>query len=253
MKAVLEERSGLVLPAHVAQARRRPTCIDLFSGAGGFSLGVIHAGFEVVCAVEWSEWAAITYLLNLGQWPMRLEFATPADKARLNAVLEKHLRKTGTLPFPGSNRPPENPPVRSFLFGDIRHVTGDMLRATAAMGQQTLDTVCCSPPCQGFSTANIHARKGKWSPQNELVFEAARLIHELQPNTWIMENVPQIGKFVTPEGVPVLELFALIADQGTSLAEGLKRLGKPVHLVRRKLRKAQKEQAEPATSQASLF
>ena len=45
---------------------RRPKAIDLFSGPGGLSLGVTHAGFDVVGAVEWNKAAFKTYAYNLG-------------------------------------------------------------------------------------------------------------------------------------------------------------------------------------------
>lgn len=38
------------MPASVEIAQRRPIAVDLFSGVGGFSLGFIQAGFEVVTA-----------------------------------------------------------------------------------------------------------------------------------------------------------------------------------------------------------
>jgi DNA (cytosine-5)-methyltransferase 1 len=40
--------------------------IDLFSGAGGLTLGFVRAGFEPVLAVEVDEWAAKTYKANFG-------------------------------------------------------------------------------------------------------------------------------------------------------------------------------------------
>lgn len=45
-------------------SERRLTAIDLFCGAGGLSLGLRWAGFEVLGAVEISELAARTYRLN---------------------------------------------------------------------------------------------------------------------------------------------------------------------------------------------
>lgn len=44
---------------------KRPTGVDLFAGAGGFSLGMRRAGFKILVAVENDKWAAQTYRANL--------------------------------------------------------------------------------------------------------------------------------------------------------------------------------------------
>jgi len=43
---------------------KRPTGIDLFAGAGGFSLGMRQGGFRILAAVENDKWAAQTYRAN---------------------------------------------------------------------------------------------------------------------------------------------------------------------------------------------
>ncbi len=58
---------GLYLPSSVSQEKRRPKAIDLFAGAGGFSLGLVQAGFHVVGAVDNDAWATMTYLTNLAR------------------------------------------------------------------------------------------------------------------------------------------------------------------------------------------
>src|SRR5262245_5804023 len=42
-----------------------PTCVDLFCAAGGLSLGLRQAGFELVSAIDSSKPAVQTYRLNL--------------------------------------------------------------------------------------------------------------------------------------------------------------------------------------------
>lgn len=42
----------------------KPKCIDLFSGCGGFTLGMAKAGLDVVGHVEWADDPLETYEFN---------------------------------------------------------------------------------------------------------------------------------------------------------------------------------------------
>ncbi len=42
----------------------KPTVMDLFAGAGGFSLGFSEAGFPIATAIEIDEWASETFQSN---------------------------------------------------------------------------------------------------------------------------------------------------------------------------------------------
>ena len=49
----------------VTRSRKRPTAIDLFCGAGGLSLGLHRAGFDVLVGADSDEWAVRTHDANL--------------------------------------------------------------------------------------------------------------------------------------------------------------------------------------------
>lgn len=249
--------SGLIVPRTLAQHNPKPTCVDLFAGAGGFSLGMIEAGFEVVCAVDNDPWAAITYLTNLGSWPMTVHCVTPEDKIRLSKTLEKcakgrHQQNTlEAYPICGEHRPPGRTPVRSFIFGDAAKVTGDLISEVSQVPIGSLHTVVGGPPCQGYSFAgkrNVH------DPRNSMVFEMARLVWELRPDTFVFENVPGIQSMTTPEGLPVVEVFIAIAQHGKTYHDALRHVARttkaPVHFTKRS---KQNSPTKPQTSQASLF
>ena len=210
----------LILPEAVARKRLKPkpTAIDLFCGCGGMSLGFIQAGYEVVCAVDNDPMAVVTYLANLGQWPIPIHFTDTEAHDTFETYLQKHMDATAkrsehglaTLPMPGSHRPADRTPVRSFIFGDVRKVTGEMLAEVS--GEDVVDVLAGSPPCQGFSQAGKRRIR---DDRNALLFEMARIVCEARPNTMVMENVPGIMSMVTAEGMPVVDQFTRILEEGS--------------------------------------
>ena len=78
------------------------------------------------------------------------------------------------------------------FHGDIAKLTGaECMRLAGGIAPGELDVLDGSPPCQGFSTAG----KRKFDdPRNSLFKEFARLLRELQPRVFVMENVTGMVK-----------------------------------------------------------
>lgn len=124
----------------MARDTRRPIAIDLFAGAGGFSLGVEQAGFDVAIAVENDPVHAAVHTFNF--------------------------------------------PQTRVLCADIATLEADRIRALL---EGEIDLLVAGPPCQGFSIAGKHNLK---DDRNSLVFHFCRLVGELRPRYFVMENVP---------------------------------------------------------------
>lgn len=128
--------------------------VSLFAGCGGSSLGYKWAGCNVRLALEFQKYAAEVYRLNHPHTP----------------VIEK----------------------------DIRKVSGQELLDCAGLGEGEVDIVDGSPPCSGFSVCgNVEKDWGKVKVYSagikqrvdDLFFEYARLIGELEPMVFVAENV----------------------------------------------------------------
>ncbi|NEP12072.1 MAG: DNA cytosine methyltransferase [Symploca sp. SIO2C1] len=136
-------------PHNPTQTLKRPVAIDLFAGAGGFSLGIEQAGFDVALAVEQDPIHAAVYAFNFPQTKVLCK-----DVAQLSSQeIQQALAKLAT---------------------DKR------------LQHNQIDLVIGGPPCQGFS--NIGKRRLD-DVRNNLVFEFCRLVKELQPRYFVMENV----------------------------------------------------------------
>lgn len=215
-------QSGLYLPPETGRRGLWgpwPLAIDLFCGAGGFSLGVHQAGFRVIAAVDNDPWAVKTYLINLGTYPVEIHGIEPGDRERLDAEWTKGLKKrpSGLADFTVSGsgwiKTDGNgiPGCPHFWFGDIRRLSGQTILDTLGLKPGDVDLVFGGPPCQGFSRGG---RRDVMDPRNSLVFEFARLVLEIRPKTMAMENVPDIVNMRTPEGLPVLDALARVLSDG---------------------------------------
>lgn len=97
---------------------------------------------------------------------------------------------------------------------DVRKVDGRTLTQLANLPpHQRLDLLTGGPPCQGFSRQR---RGADVDPRNDLVFEFERLVREVQPRSFLMENVAAI---LAPRGAAIF----------SELVTRFQRLGYRVH------------------------
>lgn len=134
------------------------TAVSTFSGAGGSCTGYRMVGFRVLWASEFIDAAAETYAANHPE-----------------TILDRR---------------------------DIREVSGADILAACGLHAGELDLLDGSPPCAAFSTAGKREEGwGKVKPYSDksqrvddLFFEYVRLLRELQPKTFIAENVSGLVK-----------------------------------------------------------
>ncbi|WRB28880.1 DNA cytosine methyltransferase [Helicobacter pylori] len=134
------------------------TYISLFSGAGVGCYGLLEEGFECVAT---------------------------------NEILEKRLniqRINNKCKFD-----------EGYICGDIKEleIKEKILKRiefySKKFGNDRVDLVVATPPCQGMSVAN-HKKKNDEIKRNSLVVESVDLIKQIKPRFFILENVPSFYK-----------------------------------------------------------
>jgi DNA (cytosine-5)-methyltransferase 1 len=127
--------------------------ISLFTGAYGLDLGIEQAGFHTVSVVEKDHNATKTVALNR---PFLQESAIPRE---IENVSSQKLLEEG----------------------------GKVLNLDRALQPGEVDLVTGGPPCQPFSTAG--KRGSIMDPRGSLFMDFIRIVKEVQPRFFLMENV----------------------------------------------------------------
>lgn len=83
-----------------------------------------------------------------------------------------------------------NFPHTAILCRSIEDITGEEIRKHSKIGDRQIDVVFGGPPCQGFS---IIGKRSLNDSRNALVFHFVRLVLELKPLFFVMENVPGLA------------------------------------------------------------
>jgi DNA (cytosine-5)-methyltransferase 1 len=102
-----------------------------------------------------------------------------------------------------------NFPDAAVVCADVRSISGDDIRKAAGLGRRPIDAVVGGPPCQGFSLIGHRVLE---DPRNSLVFHFFRLVAELKPRVFVMENVP--GMATGPHTELLRELIQRFAEGG---------------------------------------
>lgn len=127
-------------------------CVDLFAGAGGFSLAAIESGLHVKAAVEFDKSACLTYKENM-----------PHVQSPAPVIYSKDILKLS----------PKDILDNDFAEGEV------------------CDIVLGGPPCQGFSRHRIKDA-GVDDDRNILILRYFEYVRALRPKLFLMENVPGI-------------------------------------------------------------
>jgi DNA (cytosine-5)-methyltransferase 1 len=77
-----------------------------------------------------------------------------------------------------------NHPETETILGNVEHVTGEQIKGLA--GSDDIDLIAGGPSCQGFST---HGKRIQDDPRNFLFKHFVRLVDEVRPKMFLMENV----------------------------------------------------------------
>jgi DNA (cytosine-5)-methyltransferase 1 len=125
-------------------------CIDLFSGAGGFTFAAAQSGYSVRLAIEYDKHAAQTLSDNIGLF--------------------------------------QGDPC-TVLNQDILRLDPSELAARTFDEDTRCDLVLGGPPCQGFSTHRINDA-GVDDERNKLINTYFEFVRAFRPRVFLMENVP---------------------------------------------------------------
>ncbi|MFM6312128.1 MAG: DNA cytosine methyltransferase [Dolichospermum sp.] len=102
-----------------------------------------------------------------------------------------------------------NFPFWTVLCKSVEETTGEEIRNSSQIANQEIDVVFGGPPCQGFS---LIGKRSFDDPRNSLVFHFIRLVRELQPKFFVLENVK--GMTVGKHKEFIAEIISQFSESG---------------------------------------
>ncbi|WP_435138839.1 DNA cytosine methyltransferase [Pseudopelagicola sp. nBUS_19] len=159
-KVITDSRTGVrYLSPSVESSENQPTVVSLFSGAGGFDIGLEQAGFKTIACIDFDADCRETLEANRPEW-----LVIDGDSYEHKFGAAKRAK------------------------GDIRSIGAEEVLSAVGRSVGEIDLVVGGAPCQPFS--NMGKKHGKDDERNgDLFLDFVRFVKELQPKAFIFENV----------------------------------------------------------------
>ena len=141
------------------------TVVDLFSGAGGLSLG-----FDNPERIE-----------QIGEKEYDITTFSPRFQTELAVEYDEDAAETFE----------ENFEHATVIEGNITELTAEDILAEV---NEDLDVIVGGPPCKGFSKLNQIKTENLDDDRNELWEEFHKVVEQAEPQVFVMENVPRFLK-----------------------------------------------------------
>lgn len=179
--------------------------IDLFCGCGGFSRGFVESGFKTLLAIEIDENAANSYALNYNGTVFEKKLNKIPEK-EMYFKLEDFMTNSDISEFKKVNQYSKlNPMV---LNEDIREINANIILKMIKdrFSNENVDLIIGGPPCEGYTGANKDREKIPFNRLykdrvGRLVLEYIRIVGDISPEVFVMENVPGILNYETRENL----------------------------------------------------
>ena len=141
-----------------AQDKKKYYAISLFSGAGGFDIGVEAAGFTTKLCTDIDFHSCQTLLNNKDKLK-----SDPVHHFLSEAIIKQK---------------------------NIKEYSTEEILKDAGLKKEEVALVYGGPPCQSFSIFGL--RKGMEDPRGTLLWDYLRVIRDIEPECFIFENVAGI-------------------------------------------------------------
>lgn len=166
-----------------------PTCVSLFSGAGGLDVGAHNAGFRTLVAIEYERryaqtlsdnaWLSTASHTEFDRWFDSQLPSLGSVAAQSAPLLRERLRSAVGRPNAMSDC--------RIINSDIADVKTEDVMAASHLSVGELDLLIGGPPCQSFSKAG--QRMSVEDIRGQLFLHFARFIRDLRPKWFLFENV----------------------------------------------------------------
>jgi DNA (cytosine-5)-methyltransferase 1 len=156
--------------------------ISLFSGAGGFDIGIEAAGFTTRLCTDIDLHSCQTLQQNKNKLK---------NNPKYNFLKEATIKQKNIKEYPTSE-----------------------ILSDAGLKKEEVSLVYGGPPCQSFSVFGL--RKGMDDPRGTLLWDYLRVVRDIEPQCFIFENVA--GLLTIDDG----SIFRLFLDELSKDAKGNK-------------------------------